>query len=199
MSKFMYITCLGFIIGLFAFYKPVFAQDSIKISNFTLENAQGQALSLDSLAGKKLTVVIFTSSHCSYAVQYKDRLISIYEKYRGKEVNFIAINSNDPSMSARDSASRMQAISGFPFPYLKDADQRVAKMFHATKTPEVVVLAPREKNYNIAYRGMIDDNPLDVTLVKEPYLSNAIDSLLINKKPLSSQTTLTGCNIKWIE
>ncbi|MEZ4776661.1 MAG: redoxin domain-containing protein [Bacteroidia bacterium] len=199
MSKFVYVTFLGFIIGLFAFSKPLFAQDQIKISRFSLENASGKSFLLDSMAGKKLTVVVFTSSHCSWATQYEERLVKFYHNYKDKGVSFIAINSNDPSMNGRDSASRMQTITAFPFPYLKDSDQKVAKMFHATKNPEAVILVSREKYYEIVYRGQIDDNPLDTAFVKEPYLVNAIDSLLAGKKPAVSVVPLRGCDIKWID
>lgn len=199
MSKFVYVTFLGFIIGLLVFNKPLFAQDQAKITGFSLESASGQSFSLDSMAGKKLTVVVFTSSHCSWAMQYEERLVKFYHNYKDKGVNFIAINSNDPSMSGRDSAARMQTITTFPFPYLKDSDQTVAKMFRATKNPEAVILVPHEKYYEIVYRGKIDDNPLDTAFVKEPYLTNAIDSLLSGKKPAVSEVPLRGCDIKWIE
>ncbi|MEZ4827671.1 MAG: redoxin domain-containing protein [Bacteroidia bacterium] len=199
MSKCLSLFFLGFLIGLSIYSRPLLAQERVNISGLSLENAQGEKISFDTLTGKKLTVVVFTSSHCSWALQYQERLSGLFKRYQDKGVKFIAINSNDPSMSARDSASRMQSISAFPFPYLKDADQQIARFFHATKNPEALVLIPAEKQFEIAFRGQIDDNPLDTEMVKVPYLSNAIDSLLAGKKPAVVKGELSGCDIKWIE
>ena len=181
-------------LGIFCF-QIGFGQTTI--GNFALNDISGQSISLDKYQGKKAVVVIFTSSHCSYAKKYEGRLASMYQEFQAKGVQFIAVNSNDPTLSESDSPEVMRQLRPYPFPYLKDGDQAVAKMFGATKTPEAFILIPKDGSFTVAYQGKIDDNPLDANMVKKNFLANALNQTLVSQAVDPSAADASGCNIKW--
>ncbi len=194
MTKLVYSTLVGIMLGTLVLSRPILAQDLEKVDNFRLEGIE-----LKSMANKKAIVLVFTSSHCSWALQYVDRLIDLHKNYDSTKVSFIAINSNDTTLSVRDGAVRMREIAKYPFPYLKDKDQSVARLLKVTKTPEALVLIPADKGFKILYRGKIDDNPVDAEAVTDPYLKKAIDAALAGKKPEKASTMPNGCPIKQME
>lgn len=155
-------------------------------------------VSLSDFASQKAVVVVFTSSHCAWATKYQERLVELHKAYEAKGVSFLAVNSNDPSINQVEQLSRMAKLSPYPFPYLKDADQSVAKLLGATRNPEAILLVPQDGEFKVMYRGKIDDNPIDAGRVKQRFLANAIDCLLDGKPVTSSPTSATGCNIQWI-
>lgn len=197
-KPFLILVC-GLLWCLICGITPASGQDNPDLARLELADENGKKIDLDSLRKFKLVVVIFTSSHCSWALQYQERLNQLYEDYKDKSVAFLAINSNDPSMSARDSASRMRDISDYKFPYIKDQDQKIAKMFGATKNPEVFVIQPREKGFAIVYQGKIDDNPLSAKMVTKSSLKEAIQLTLNGKTPPEARTQPRGCEIRWIK
>lgn len=178
----------------------VMAQQKEKeiIQNFTLKDANFQEVSLKQFANKKAVVVVFTSSHCSWAVKYEQRLVKLHQQFADKNVAFLAINSNDSSISQSDAVLRMRQLSPYPFPYLKDSKQEVARMFRATRNPEVVVLLPKAGAFEVVYRGKIDDNPLDEASVKTPYLANVLKRIVAGQPVEYQETDASGCNIKWL-
>lgn len=164
--------------------------------DFALPNTTGQITSLRDFANSKAVVVIFTSGHCTYADKYQLRIRELYNAFANKGVVFLAINSNNAALAQDDNMAVMRTGSPYPFPYLKDENQAVARQFNATKNPEVFLLQPQGAAFSIIYQGKIDDNPLDATQVRDSYLQNALSALLLgNAKPAS--TTPTGCNIRW--
>ena len=199
MLKLIYSALLGFMLALGLMHTTVMAQEKEKnYSDFILKDVNFQEYSLKQYADKQAIVLIFTSSHCSWATKYEARLTKLHKAFADKKVAFIAINSNDSSISRRDARLAMKENSSFPFPYLKDKDQVVAHMFEATRTPEALVLKPTEEGFRLVYRGKIDDNPIAEESVKTPYLANAIQATLDGKTPEIQQTELSGCNIKWL-
>lgn len=173
---------------------PAWAQS---VSPFTLPSSTGQAESLASYANNKAVVVLFTSTHCSYAEKYVDRIRSLYQAFAPQGVAFLAINSNDPALNQNDALPVMRLSQPYPFPYLKDETQQIARLFNASKNPEVFVLQPVSGNFNVVYRGKIDDNPLDASMVRENYLREVLQQLLSSGKSTVVNTPATGCNIRW--
>lgn len=161
------------------------------IPNFTLEN-----VSLANYSTKSAVVVIFTSSHCSFATQYVNRLNNLYNSYNGQNVAFIAINSNDATMSPSEDGMVMKAVSIYQFPYLKDELQKVARLFNAEKTPEAFILKPVNGQFQVMYRGAIDDNPINEKDVRTQCLQTALKTVLSGGKPNDSGGM--GCPIKWL-
>lgn len=197
MQKMAFFIVLGAFWGLLLGADALQAQQVRTVPNFSLTDANGQVLSLDQMKDSTLVLVIFTSSHCAWATKYEERIVSLYEDYKGKGVAFLAINANDPRMSQRDAVSRMRQASPFPFPYLKDQDQVVAKSFAVTRNPEVVLLKPVNGSFRVLYKGKIDDNPLDAGLVRNTFLVDALEAALANRKIGTAETEASGCHIRW--
>jgi alkyl hydroperoxide reductase subunit AhpC len=120
------------------------------------------------------------------------------EKYKSKGVYLLAINSMDTLSYAEDSYTLMQKKAKkdkLTFPYLQDKLQVVAKQFKATHTPQAFVIWKDKKGqFNIKYKGAIDDNAGDATNAK-PFLANAVEELLNNKSVSETNTESFGCRI----
>lgn len=138
-------------------------------------------------------VVIFTSNHCPYAKLYEERIISISKEFNDKGVKFLAICSNDGQAFPEDSFENMK-LKKYPFPYLHDETQQVAKAFDAQATPEAFVF---DSNQVLRYHGAIDDSPETKSLVKRSYLNDAIVSVLKSEVVQTAEVPLIGCSIKW--
>ncbi|MCB9234303.1 MAG: thioredoxin family protein [Bacteroidia bacterium] len=174
-----------------------FAQN---IANFSLRNVDGSSVSLNSYKGKAAVVVIFTSNHCVYSKKYESRIIDLAKAQQANNVQFILINSNDGVLAEEDNFASMQARAtekAYPFPYLKDDDQTVAKAFGAEKTPETFVLVPSGDAFKVVYKGLIDDNALMSDRVQKKYLEQALSETLSGGAPQTANTDAVGCSIKW--
>jgi hypothetical protein len=109
----------------------------------------------------------------------------------------VAINPNDPIREPEDSYDNMKKRAKkykYPFVYLVDENQSIAKAYGAMRTPHVYVL---DAIRNVVYIGAIDDNFEDSKLVKEKYLENVLDAFLSGKPILNPVTKAIGCGIKW--
>ncbi|MEM9985732.1 MAG: thioredoxin family protein [Bacteroidota bacterium] len=169
------------------------------IENFTLNDEHNKPITLSQFSGSKALVVIFTSANCSWASSYEERINQLHQDYQSRGIAFLAINSNDATMSLRDDSRTMRTHQSFSFSYVKDSKQMVARQLGATKNPEFFVLQPTQGKYAIVYQGKMDDNPLNVSLVREPYLRNALDQILSGQKVKQPRTDPQGCNIRWLE
>jgi peroxiredoxin len=162
-----------------------------------LLSVDDQSYGLDSFADHDVLVMSFTCNHCPYAQAYEDRFISLAGEYTPKGVAFVAINPNDAENYPEDSFERMKArakVKGFPFPYLWDESQDVAKAYGAVCTPHLFVF---DKERKLAYEGRIDDNWKDPSAAKSEDLREAIEALLEGKPVPTPQTPPMGCSIKW--
>ncbi len=168
-------------------------------TDFELENINGNMVSLSDYEDAKGFIVIFTCNTCPYAVANEDRIIALDKKYKSKGYPVIAINPNDPKAQPDDTMEKMQAKAkekGFTFPYLMDKGQKIYPQYGATKTPHTYVLEKIEGNYIVQYIGAIDDSSRDASAVKVKYVENAVDALLVGKKPEIKTTKAIGCSIK---
>ena len=138
-------------------------------------------------------VIIFTSNHCPYAKLYEERIIACSKEFAEKNVQFLAICSNDGQAFPEDSFENMK-LKKYPFPYLHDETQQVAKSFDAQATPEAFVF---NSNLVLKYHGAIDDSPETKSLVKKSYLKDAIVSVLKGETLTTTEVPLIGCSIKW--
>jgi peroxiredoxin len=168
-----------------------------KIPYFKLKGVDEKDYSLDSFAGKKLLVVIFSCNHCPYVQAYEDRIKEIQREFETKGLAVAAVNSNDDSQYPDDSFENMKKRAGekhFNFPYLRDEDQSLAKAFDASHTPEIFLFDQERK---LVYHGKIDDNWKDEKAVKNRYLREAIVELLDGEEISIPETFSIGCTIKW--
>lgn len=176
------------------------ATDTLKTGSqapaFNLPATDGKIYSLESFAQKKALVVIFSCNHCPYVQAYEDRIIEIQKDY-AKDLQIIAISSNEDENYPEDSFEKMKeraSMKGFNFPYLHDSSQSVAKAYDATHTPEIFLFDSERK---LVFHGKIDDNWQEPQNVKSKYLRNAIDELLSGKQISVPETFTIGCTIKW--
>ena len=104
------------------------------------DTVSGKALSLDALKGAKGTVVMFICNHCPYVKHVNSELVRVAKDYQGKGISFIAISSNDVVSHPEDAPDKMHTAAwqlGYPFPYLYDESQAVAKAYSAACTPDL--------------------------------------------------------------
>jgi peroxiredoxin len=164
-----------------------------KAPYFCLPGTDGLIHSLSNHVGSPCFVIIFTSNHCPYAKSYETKLASLYKKYRPFGVDFIAICSNDGDAYPEDSFENMKQ-KNFPYPYLHDESQDVARAFGAQATPEVFVF---DAEQTLRYHGAIDDNPEQNERSTQRHLEDAINAILNSSSVKLSEAPFIGCSIKW--
>ena len=170
---------------------------NITVPDFTLLNPTGEKFSLDTLNGKKGSIIIFTCNHCPYAIAIWQRLIRLSYWAKENEINTVAINPNIHPNYPEDSTENMiKKITEWqiPFPYLVDHDQTIAKAYQAQCTPDLYLI---DHNKTLQYHGRFDDNWQNESDVQSEDLKNAIQNLLSQQTPLTEQYPSMGCSIKW--
>lgn len=164
---------------------------------FALEGTDGKVHRPEEYAGATVLGIIFTCNHCPYAQAWEGRLIEAQRAYADRGVQLLLINSNDPRKVPDDSFEQMQrraAAKGYPFPYLFDETQEIAKAYGASRTPEIFLF---DRTRVLRYHGAPDDNYDNPHAVQHAYLRGAIDALLTGGVPPVSETRPVGCTIKW--
>lgn len=172
-----------------------------KAPNFILTDATtNKERSLDSLKSEKATVIMFICNHCPFVKHIQGELVKLANDYQKKGIAFIAINSNDVENYPEDSPARMKAMAEkmhYPFPYLFDESQEVARDYDAACTPDFYIF---DGGLKCVYRGQLDDSrPSNSVPVTGKDLRTALDNLLQGKPVSSEQRPSMGCNIKWKE
>ncbi|PIA77975.1 alkyl hydroperoxide reductase [Gaetbulibacter sp. 4G1] len=167
--------------------------------NFDLLNTvSDEVLSLQNIKGNKATVIMFICNHCPFVIHINSEIVSIANAYTEKGISFIAISSNDIINYPQDSPDKMKIHAkseNYPFPYLYDETQNVAKAYDAACTPDFYIF---DANLKLNYRGQLDDSrPGNGLAVTGKDLRHALDCLLENKENMHTQKPSIGCNIKW--
>ncbi|WP_299111633.1 thioredoxin family protein [uncultured Winogradskyella sp.] len=168
-------------------------------TDFSLENIDGNMVSLSDFKTAKGFIVVFTCNTCPYAVAYEDRVEALNKKYADKGYPVIAIMPNNTNVKPGDNMEAMKArakAKGFTFPYLMDKGQKIYPQYGATKTPHIYILEKTKKGNEVKYIGAIDDNYKDASLVNEKYVENAVDALLEGNEIKVKETRAIGCSIK---
>lgn len=166
--------------------------------SFSLKDTQNKTHDQNTLAGHKATLIMFICNHCPYVKAIEDRLIMLAKEMIPLNVKVLAISSNDTSMYPEDSPENMRLRAEqkqYPFPYLYDPDQKVAKSFGAVCTPDFFVY---DENLFLQYRGRLDDSWKDEKAVTRHELRHALLQILDNKEVPLIQYPSMGCSIKWI-
>lgn len=149
--------------------------------------------------GAKGTVVMFICNHCPFVVHVQDELVRLANDYMSKGIGFVAISSNDVVNYPADSPEKMKELAEklkFPFSYLYDESQEVAKAYDAACTPDFSVF---DGNDECVYRGQLDDSrPGNGAPVNGTDLRKVCDLLISGGQvPEEGQVPSIGCNIKW--
>lgn len=166
--------------------------------DFSLLGVDGNTWTLQQCKGANGLLVMFICNHCPYVIAIRERLIRDCRELQQHGVNSVAIMSNDPADYPQDSFENMQKIAqdlDFPFPYLFDETQSVAKAYGAVCTPDYF-------GYNgqlqLQYRGRLDAsgrNPAPADAKRE--LFEAMRQVAATGHGPSEQTPSIGCSIKW--
>lgn len=163
-----------------------------------LDTVSNKYLSLEALKGKTATVVMFICNHCPYVKHVNKQLVSLANDYKNKGISFIAISSNDIINYPQDAPDLMTQTAkeeGYPFPYLYDETQEIAKAYHAACTPDFSIF---DKDLLCVYRGQLDDSrPKNDSIADGKDIRAALDNILAEKPVNEHQTPSLGCNIKW--
>lgn len=157
-----------------------------------LPGVDGKTHSLDDLKDHPVIVVAYTCNSCPYAVDYEDRLIALAKKYANTKVAVVAINVNLIEEDNLEAMAKKSKAKGFPFPYLFDESQEIAKQFGATRTPEFFVL---NQVREVVYMGAFDDNT-DASKVTKNYVEEAVQATLSGKEITETETAPIGCAIR---
>lgn len=169
-----------------------------KAPDFSLVNVDGQTVTLDDLKGSPALLVMFICNHCPFVKHVANQLTQLGHDYMPRGVAIVAINSNDVANYPADSPEQMVAEAderGYPFPYLYDETQEVAKAYRAACTPDFFLF---DGNQELVYRGQLDSSrPESGIPVTGADLRAALDAVLAGKKPATDQRASIGCNIKW--
>ena len=166
--------------------------------DFELPSVDGRVLTLADVAGPQGTVVMFICNHCPFVKHVADQLASLGRDYLPRGVGFAAISANDVASHPADSPEQMVREAeerGYPFPYLYDETQDVAKAYHAACTPDFYLF---DAAHRLVYRGQLDPSrPGSGVPVTGADLRAALDALLAGRPPVAEQVPSLGCNIKW--
>lgn len=163
--------------------------------DFSLLATDGKTYSLKDFANGKPLLIMFICNHCPYVKAIESRLITLAHDLKQLGINTVAISSNDPKKHEEDSFENMKK-KNYPFVYLYDEDQIVAKKFGAVCTPDFFVY---DAQLSLAYRGRLDDSWKDESKVTKRELFEAMKLLATNQNLIEKQTPSMGCSIKWKE
>lgn len=157
----------------------------MKAPDFDLPGVDGKRHSPASARGDKGLVVMFICNHCPYVKRVIDRIVRDCEELSALGIGSIAVMSNDPGDYPEDSFENMQRVArekGFPFPYVVDESQDVARAFDAQCTPEFYGF---DAALELRYHGRIDE------------LVAAMKQIAATGKGPKEQIASVGCSIKW--
>jgi len=170
-----------------------------KAPDFSLLDAvSGETKSLSQLRSDRATVIMFICNHCPFVKHVLDGILQLAHDYIPKGVSFIAINANDYEAYPDDSPENMKKLAqekAFPFVYLVDETQEVARAYEAACTPDFYVF---DGDLSLVYRGQLDDaRPGNEVPVTGNDIRAALDAVLAGQPVSDVQKPSIGCNIKW--
>lgn len=163
-----------------------------------LDVASNQKKTLNNLKGEHGTVIMFICNHCPFVVHVNNELVKLANDYLIKGINFIAISSNDVNYYPQDGPVYMKQVAtklNYPFPYLFDESQEVAKAYDASCTPDFYLF---DSDLKSVYHGQLDNSrPGNRIPVTGFDMRNAMDLLLNKERNTNLQKPSIGCSIKW--
>jgi peroxiredoxin len=168
-----------------------------KAIDFRLPSTEGPEYSLSDFDNYPCLVVFFTCNHCPYVIGSDELTRAAAEKYRSAGVAFVGINSNSENTYEEDSfpnmVARMEKFK-FPWKYLYDKDQSIAKAYGALRTPHFFVFNSERV---LVYTGRGVDSPRDTSRMTVNNLDIVLSELTSGKPISVAKTNPIGCNIKW--
>ncbi len=168
--------------------------------DFRLPGVDGKVWTLETCRGPRGLLVMFICNHCPFVKAIRERLVRDTRELHELGVHSVAIMSNDTTLYEEDSFENMQAVArefDFPFPYLLDESQAVAKAYGAVCTPDFFGY---NNKLELQYRGRLDASGMQTAPEGAPReLFNAMRQVAETGQGPGEQTPGIGCSIKWRE
>ncbi|MHB8742230.1 MAG: thioredoxin family protein [Sulfuricaulis sp.] len=165
--------------------------------DFRLTGVDGKIWSLSDVRGKHGLLVMFICNHCPYVKAVRERILRDTRELNDLGIRSVAIMSNDPTDYAEDSFDNMKAIADeykFPFPYLYDETQQVARAYGAVCTPDFFGF---NKDLKLQYRGRLDASRKEPMTDARRDLFEAMKQVAQTGHGPKEQIPSMGCSIKW--
>ena len=172
-------------------------QISDRAPDFRLPATDGRTYALSDFAGDPVLIIFFTCNHCPYVIGSDEATRRTAKKYADRGVRFVAINSNSANTYAEDDFPHMverMREQKFPWIYLHDATQEIARAYGALRTPHFYVF---DRSRKLIYTGRAVDNPRQAEKAKTNELERALEDHLSGKPVSEPVTNPIGCNVKW--
>ncbi len=166
--------------------------------DFELPDTGGDRVSLSDFDDADGLLVVFMCNHCPFVKHVRHELADFAREYMERGIAVVGINANDVESHPEDRPEKMAEEKervGYPFPYLYDESQEVARAYGAACTPDFFLF---DGDRELFYRGQFDDSrPGNDEPVTGSDLRDACDRLLAGEAPPEEQKASAGCNIKW--
>ena len=163
---------------------PAYPQETVSLADFS----QAKAL-----------LVMFVCNHCPYVIHLRSAIVELAKEYQARGLQIVAISSNSIDSHPQDGPDKMREEArahAFPYPYLYDASQEVAKAYKAACTPDFFLFDAAHK---LQYRGRFDaSRPNNGVPASGEDMRSAVDAVLAGDQVEIAQIPSMGCNIKWI-
>jgi len=168
-----------------------------KAPDFKLPATDGKTYSLDDFKTARVLVVFFTCNHCPFVIGSDEVTRATALRFKDKGVAFIGINSNSENTHPEDGfdtmVKRMEEHK-FPWVYVRDKSQDVARAYGGLRTPHFFVFNHERK---LVYTGRGVDNPRNTTEMTTNDLERALEEVVAGKPVSVPMTNPIGCNVKW--
>jgi len=168
-----------------------------KARDFDLPGVDGKRYNLANARGNNGLLVMFICNHCPYVKSIRDRIVRDTSELQQHGINTIAIMSNDPAEYAEDSFDNMRMVAqqyGYPFPYVWDETQQVARDYGAVCTPDFFGF---NANLELQYRGRLDASRKEAVADATRDLFDAMLQVAKTGQGPREQIASMGCSIKW--
>jgi peroxiredoxin len=165
--------------------------------DFSLPDVLGRVRRRDEVLAGRANLVVFFCNHCPYARAVEARLIALHREHEAAGLRTVLICANDAAQYPDDAVEKLRARAeerAYPFPYLVDASQDVARTFDAACTPDFFLF---DGDRRLVYRGRLDDNWKRPEQVQRRELHEAIRAILDSRPIEAVQHPSLGCSIKW--
>lgn len=164
---------------------------------FSLPGVDGKIWTLAQVRGPKGLLVMFICNHCPYVKAVREKIIRAARDLAALGIGVVAISANDPTDYPEDSFDNMKQVArefGYPFPYLFDETQEVAKAYGAVCTPDFFGY---DKDLKLRYRGRLDSSGRSAAPDARRELYEAMKQVAETGAGPHEQIPSVGCSIKW--
>lgn len=196
MKTLITITFIFLGIAVFAANPKLEIGDKASHTSVKMQGVSGQEMSLQDAMKENGVVLIFSCNTCPFVKKWEGRYNGIKKWADDHKVGMVVVNSNYQKRDAGDSFADMKQHAkehDYQFPYLVDKNSLLANAYGGQTTPHVFLF---NKDFELVYKGAIDDNYDDASSVTKPYLKDAIAELAQGKKIAEAETRPVGCSIK---